>query len=140
MSKTVAAKRHAKSATGTVTGLTYASHQVKDLDTAREFYEGLLGLESQGAYADRHEEYDINGETFAVWKAVEDTPDYFRKHKTTASIAFEVDDIEALCKKLKKADVNFLQEPVNNAEHCITAYITDPDGNIITLHQLLENE
>jgi predicted enzyme related to lactoylglutathione lyase len=140
MSRAVTAKKHAKAATGTITGFTYVSHQVKDLDVAREFYEGLLGLESQGAYAGRHEEYDINGETFAVWKAVEDTPDYFRKHKVTASIAFEVDDIEAFCKKLKKAGVNFLQEPVNHADHCITAYITDPDGNIITLHQLLEAE
>jgi predicted enzyme related to lactoylglutathione lyase len=121
-----------------ITGLAYASHQVKDLDRAREFYEGLLGLKSTGSYAGTWEEYDVNGETFAVWKASDTTPDYFRKLKVTGSIAFEVKNIEVLCKKLQKAGVQFLQEPTNNEDHCTTAYLTDPDGNIVTLHELLE--
>jgi catechol 2,3-dioxygenase-like lactoylglutathione lyase family enzyme len=126
--------------TAVISGLAYSSHQVSDLDRARAFYQGLLGLKSQGSYAGTWEEYDVNGETFAVWKASEITPDYFRKLKVTGAIAFEVDDIERLCKKLKKAGVTFLQEPVNNGDHCITAYLKDPDGNIVTLHQLLEEE
>lgn len=58
----------------------------------------------------------------------------------TGSLAFEVEDIEAFTKKLIAAGVSFLQAPVNNGGHCKTAYLTDPDGNIITLHQLLEKE
>lgn len=123
-----------------ISGFAYVSHQVADLERARAFYQGVLGLKSQGSYAGTWEEYDVGGETFAVWKVSEITPDYFEKEKVTASIAFEVDDIEQFCRKLKKAGVNFLQEPVENDGHCITAYITDPDGNIITLHQLLEKD
>jgi predicted enzyme related to lactoylglutathione lyase len=121
-----------------ITGFAYVSHQVKDLDKAREFYEGVLGLKSQGSYAGTWEEYDVDGVAFAVWKASKITPDYFKKEKVTASLAFEVKDMDRFAKKLKKAGVQFLQEPTNNEDHCITAYITDPDGNIITLHQLLE--
>lgn len=123
-----------------ITGLAYASHQVADLDRARAFYEGQLGLKSTGSYAGTWEEYDVNGETFAVWKASEMTPDYFRTLKVTGAIAFEVDDIDALVEQLKKADVRILQEPTNNGGHCKTAYLSDPDGNIVTLHQLLETE
>lgn len=120
-----------------ITGIAYSSHQVKDLDRAREFYSGLLGLKSTGSYAGTWEEYDVGGCTFAVWVASKITPNYFKQ--ITASIAFEVKDIEKLSAKLKEAGVKFLQEPVNNEDHCITAYIKDPDGNIVTLHQLLED-
>ncbi len=118
--------------------LAYVSHQVEDLDRARAFYQGLLGLNSTGSYAGTWEEYDVDGEAFAVWKASAMTSDYFRKLKVTGSVAFEVSDIDALIKKLKNAGVNILQEPVNNADHCKTAYLMDPDGNIVTLHQLLK--
>lgn len=128
------------SAKAKITGLAYASHQVADLDRARAFYQGLLGLKSQGSYAGTWEEYDVGGETFAVWVASEITPSYFKKEKVTASIAFEVSDIEAMTQKLKEAGVEFLQDPVNNEGHCITAYLKDPDGNIVTLHELLEKE
>jgi len=116
----------------------YVSHQVTDLDRARAFYQGKLGLKSTGSYAGTWEEYDVDGVSFAVWKASEITPDYFRKLKVTGSLAFEVEDIEAFTQKLKKEGVHFLQEPVDNGGHCKIAYLTDPDGNIVTLHQLLE--
>lgn len=120
-----------------IKGLAYASHQVSDLARARKFYKGLLGLKSTGAYAGRWEEYDVAGVAFAVWESRKDTPAYFKKLKVTGAIAFEVTDMDKLCKKLKKAKVPFLQEPEDNG-HCILAYVKDPDGNIVTLHQLLE--
>lgn len=123
-----------------IKGFAYVSHQVADLDRAREFYQGLLGLKSTGSYAGTWEEYDVDGVAFAVWKASGMTPPYFKKLKVTGSLAFEVEDIEAFSKKLKEAGVEFLQDPVDNEGHCKTAYLTDPDGNIITLHQLLESE
>lgn len=121
-----------------IQGLAYASHQVADLDRARAFYQGLLGLKSTGSYAGTWEEYDVNGETFAVWKASPMTPAYFKDLKVTGAIAFEVKDIDSLSEKLKQADVHFLQAPTTHEGHCRTAYLTDPDGNIVTLHQLLE--
>jgi catechol 2,3-dioxygenase-like lactoylglutathione lyase family enzyme len=126
------------SKTKMIKGFAYVSHQVSDLDQAREFYEGILGLKSTGSYAGTWEEYDVDGIAFAVWKASDITPPYFRKLKVTGSLAFEVEDIEVFSKKLKKAGVQFLQEPTDNEGHCKTAYIADPDGNIITLHELLE--
>jgi predicted enzyme related to lactoylglutathione lyase len=122
-----------------ITSIAYSSHQVKDLNRAQQFYEGLLGLKLVSSYADRWQEYDIHGETFALYKPMEDTPEYFRKNKITASIAFEVSNMDTLFRKLKKTGVSFLQEPENNG-HCIMAYLKDPDGNIVTLHQLLEKE
>jgi catechol 2,3-dioxygenase-like lactoylglutathione lyase family enzyme len=121
-----------------IKGFAYVSHQVADLDRAREFYSGLLGLKSTGSYAGIWEEYNVDGVAFAVWKASEMTPSYFRKLKVTGSLAFEVNDIDSFCEKLQAAGVEILQEPVNNENHCKTAYLSDPDGNIVTLHQLLE--
>lgn len=120
-----------------VKGLAYVSHQVSDLDRAREFYQGVLGLKSTGSYAGTWEEYALNGVAFAVWKASDMTPEYFRKLKVTGALAFEVEDIETLYETLKAKGVQFLQAPVTNDNHCKTAYLTDPDGNIITLHELL---
>src|SRR5690242_4380478 len=116
----------------------YVSHQVADLDRARDFYTGLLGLKSTGSYAGTWEEYDVDGVAFAVWKASEMTPPYFRKLKVTGSLAFEVNDIDGFYEKLQAAGVEILQAPTNNGNHCKTAYLSDPDGNIVTLHQLLE--
>ena len=123
-----------------IKGFAYVSHQVSDLDRAREFYSGVLGLKSTGSYAGTWEEYDVDGVALAVWKASEITPSYFERLKVTGSLAFEVDDLDEFCEKLKAARVHFLQEPVNHEGHCKTAYFTDPDGNIITLHQLLAAE
>jgi len=123
-----------------IKGFAYASHQVSDLDRAREFYEGLLGLKSTGSYAGTWEEYDVGGGTFAVWKSSKMTPAYFKELKVTGSIAFEVSDIEKLTQKLQKAGVKILQEPVNHEGHCKTVYLEDPDGNIVTLHQLLKRD
>ena len=126
---------------GKVKSFAYVSHQISDFDKAREFYSGLLGLKSTGTYPEDNptwEEYDVNGEAFAVWKASKMTPAYFKKLKITGAVAFEVTDIAALCERLEAAGVEFLQKPENNG-HCILAYVKDPDGNIVTLHQLTEH-
>ena len=91
-----------------IRGFAYVSHQVADLDRAQEFYEKKLGLKLVSSYAGTWQEYDVNGETFALYKCSDITPDYFRKHKISASIAFEVEDIYKMTEKLKKDGVHFL--------------------------------
>lgn len=120
-----------------IKNLAYVSHQVNDLDQARDFYQGILGLKSNGSYGDTWEEYDVGGASFAVWKASKITPEYFKKLKVTGALAFEVEDIDSFSETLKAKGVHFLQAPLTHGDHCKTAYLSDPDGNIITLHQLL---
>lgn len=127
-----------KAAPSKITGFAYSSHQVSDLAKARKFYQGLLGLKSLGSYDGTWEEYDVGGQIFAVWKASKITPKEFKKLTVTGSVAFEVENIETLCDKLKAEGIQFIQPCTDNGGHCKSAYLLDPDGNIVTLHELLE--
>ena len=73
-------------------------------------------------------EYDIAGSTLAIsnfWSGAE---------KKGPCIAFEVDDYEAALEVLKAQGVIFDGEPME-FPGCHFAVITDPDGNLITVHK-----
>ena len=80
------------------------------------------------------------GEPSRYGKPPKMTPAYFKELKVTGSIAFEVSDIEKLTQKLKKRASKFYRSRSVHEGHCKTVYLEDPDGDIVTLHQLLEND
>ena len=74
---------------------------VKDIDRARAFYEGCLGLKPGGFRADGKFVYVVGGSTLALFPKPEGT-----KADHTA-ISFRVDDIAASIGELKRAGVVF---------------------------------
>jgi predicted enzyme related to lactoylglutathione lyase len=103
---------------------------VTDAERARKFYQDLLGLKPaltamEGAWV----EYEVGGTTIGVgchpaWKPSRDG----------TSVAFEVDDLDAMIEKLKGAGVEFEMEKFESPV-CFMAVVHDPDGNRLLVHK-----
>ena len=107
---------------------------VKDTARARAFYEGKLGLRV-GSHSENGvwTEYDLpGGGCLALFKH----PDAKSAAAPGgASIAFEVDDLDALVAHLEREGVAFLAKDIRSPV-CRMANLRDPEGNAIILHQL----
>src|SRR3954449_2343811 len=108
---------------------------VKDLDRARKFYEETLGLEADDEWG---EGVTLkSGDTLInVYRS-----EFAGTNKATA-LNFDVDDIEKEVSELKEKGVLFehydlpglnRQGDLHVAEGFKTAWLKDPDGNILSL-------
>ena len=111
---------------------------VMDMDRARAFYEGCLGLKPGGFRPDGKFEYAVGGSTLALFPKPEGT-----KAEHTA-ISFRVPDIAASIAELKQAGVVFEDydlpdfKTVNHV--CVlgsekAAWFKDTEGNFLCLHE-----
>jgi catechol 2,3-dioxygenase-like lactoylglutathione lyase family enzyme len=107
---------------------------VKDTKRARAFYEGTLGL-AVGSHSDNGvwTEYDLPG---GGCLALFNHPDPKAAGSPGgASIAFEVEDLDVLVKRLKGEGVEFQADDVQSPV-CRMAVVKDSEGNTIILHKL----
>jgi catechol 2,3-dioxygenase-like lactoylglutathione lyase family enzyme len=109
---------------------------VTDLDRARTFYEGTLGLKTED---------EMGGEVLTM-KSGDTTINVYRSefagtNKATA-LTFDVDDIDQEVSELKDKGIFFehydlpgltRQGDLHVAEDFKTAWFKDPDGNILSL-------
>ena len=111
---------------------------VIDIDRARAFYEGCLGLKPGGLRADGKFVYSVGGGTLALFPKPEGT-----KADHTA-ISFQVPDIEASVKELKRAGVVFEDYDfpgLKTVDHvCVlgaekAAWFKDTEGNYLCIHE-----
>src|SRR5262245_61572531 len=111
---------------------------VKDIERARDFYVNKLGLEAEGLAADGKFVVRANGTKLGLIPKPEGT-----KAQHTA-VGFEVDDLAASIKALKKKGVAFHDydfEGFKTVDHMIVlgtdkaAWFGDTEGNILCLHQ-----
>src|SRR5690606_1523853 len=113
----------------------FTMYPVADIARARAFYEGLLGLAvgMHGNHGDKHwVEYDLpRGGCFALTNATGDAP----SDTAGGTVAFEVNDLDALIQHLKSKGVPFKTDVVRGPR-CRMAVCLDPEGNSILLHQL----
>ncbi len=111
---------------------------VKDMDRARAFYEGRLGLTPGGLKPDGKFVYHVGGSTLALFPKPEGT-----KAEHTA-ISFKVADIAATIEALQRANVVFEDydfpgfKTVNHV--CVlgaekAAWFKDTEGNYLCLHE-----
>jgi predicted enzyme related to lactoylglutathione lyase len=106
---------------------------VKDPKRARSFYEGTLGLTagskaSNGVWT----EYDLPGGGCLALYATEDIKP---SADSGGSIAFEVEDLDALIARLKAEGVQFKADMIHSPV-CRMSVILDSEGNSIILHEL----
>jgi catechol 2,3-dioxygenase-like lactoylglutathione lyase family enzyme len=111
---------------------------VKDIDRARKFYEGKLGLETKDA---------MGGEVLEVKSGDTVINVYRSEHAGTnqaTALTFAVDDIEAEVRDLKEKGIFFEQYDMPGlekrgdlyvAEGMKTTWFKDPDGNILSLFE-----
>ena len=114
---------------------------VKDLNRARAFYEGKLGLKPVGLKPDGKFTYDCGGATLALFPKEGGT-----KADHTA-VSFRVADIAASIAELERAGVRFEDYDfpgLKTVGHvCVlgaekAAWFLDTEGNILCLHEDLE--
>jgi catechol 2,3-dioxygenase-like lactoylglutathione lyase family enzyme len=104
---------------------------VSDMNHARDFYEGILGLKPNAPVGPDPYciEYDVGAGTFAI----ERNPDW-PVSPDGMSVTFEVEDFEAALKHLREHDVAFFLGPTET-KVCHWAAFRDPDGNRLVIHK-----
>ena len=111
---------------------------VKNMDRARKFYEGRLGLTPGGFKPDGKFVYTVGGSTLALFPKPEGT-----KADHTA-ISFRVPDIAAAIQVLKSAGVMFEDYDypgLKTVDHvCVlgaekAAWFMDTEGNCLCIHE-----
>jgi predicted enzyme related to lactoylglutathione lyase len=111
----------------------FTMYPVRDAQRARAFYERTLGLtvgsaSSTGTWT----EYDLPGGGCLALFATEDIEP---SAGAGGTIAFEVEDLDALIARLKAEGVTFKAEMIHSPV-CRMAVILDSEGNSILLHEL----
>ena len=116
-----------------------ANLAVKDLNTARNFYEGTLGLTQIGAEGDELIVYRSGKTTLNVYKSRE-----AGTNKATAVTWMVGDRIEPMVKELAAKGVKFehydmpgmqLEGDIHVGPDMKVAWFKDPDGNILNASQ-----
>ncbi len=119
-----------------ITKIAFVGYPVSDIQRAREFYEGILGLipgaidqeipDMPGKY---WVEYEIGSQTLAISNA------WNPSGQDGPSVAFEVDHFQDSLEHLKSHGVKIVAECIETPV-CRMALIEDWDGNGITIHKL----
>ena len=113
----------------------FTMYPVTDVARARTFYEQTLGLKA-GSVGNHGEgwwvEYDLpGGGCLAITNFVPDAP----SAGAGGTVAFEVEDLDALIADLKSKQVEFKSDVIHSPV-CRMAVCVDSEGNSILLHQL----
>lgn len=117
----------------------FVGYPVRDLERARKFYEGVLGLKPATVWREEGSntgwyEYEIGPHCLAIacsgtdeWKPSNDGP----------GVALEVEDFDASVTHLKENGVEIFSGP-HDFPSCRMMLIRDPDGNSICIHKRKE--
>jgi predicted enzyme related to lactoylglutathione lyase len=109
----------------------FTMYPVKDPNRARAFYEGTLGL-TRGLSAPNGDwtEYDLPaGGCLALFASKDLQPS-----ASAGSVAFEVEDLDALIARLKGEGVELKADMIHSPV-CRMSVILDSEGNSIILHE-----
>jgi catechol 2,3-dioxygenase-like lactoylglutathione lyase family enzyme len=113
--------------------IAFTGFPVTDLERARAFYEGVLGLKVSHLFGDETTawvEYDIGAGTLSIGNGLPE----WKPSRGGGSVGLEVNDFEAAVQCLKANQVPFYIEPAETPV-CRLAVVGDPDGNAIIIHK-----
>ncbi len=113
----------------------FTVYPTTDAQRARAFYQSVLGLTLGSHSKDgTWTEYDLpGGGCFALFQ--DKTGQFMKPGSGGATIAFEVDDLEATVAHLKENKVE-IKADIFHSPVCRQAVAVDPDGNALIFHQL----
>ncbi|WP_028063150.1 VOC family protein [Solirubrobacter soli] len=115
-----------------VTGVDFVGIPSNDLDTARAFYENVLGLEASAVWG--KDAVGAEFETGTVTIALINCPALgIPFSPNPAPLALQVEDVAAARAELESRGVTFLGDDIDSGV-CHMANFKDPDGNAIMLH------
>jgi len=115
--------------------IAFTVYPVSDMNRARAFYEGTLGLSVSDDYDNHWVEYKPGGK--GVF-ALSDMPEVGRSDaQAGGTIAFEVDDVDAMTGKVRAAGGMVVVEPFDTPV-CRMSVVLDPEGNSVILHRVTD--
>jgi catechol 2,3-dioxygenase-like lactoylglutathione lyase family enzyme len=114
-----------------ITKMLHAALLVTDLERAKKFYGGVLGLEEK----QRHS-FDFAGAWYDLGEAelhlmVTDRPPVANRPPRDFHVAFAIDDIEATKRALEESGIRYREGRSGLAQ----IFLRDPDGNLIELQK-----
>lgn len=114
--------------------LLHAALLVKDLESARQFYGGVLGLKEKPRY-----DFDFAGAWYDLgycelhlMVTPESLPAVESRPRRDHHIALEVDDLEDAKRALEIAGLSYRASSSGRA----SIFVRDPDGNLIELQEV----
>ncbi|HRE83216.1 MAG TPA: VOC family protein [Opitutaceae bacterium] len=113
----------------------YTVLPVTDIERARAFYEGVLGLVPGKTFSSKAGvwvEYDLGATTLSITSMIDAA---WQPSPHGAAVALEVVDFDAAVVWLKGKGVRFQTEPWEGSS-CRMATVFDPDGNCLAIHRL----
>jgi catechol 2,3-dioxygenase-like lactoylglutathione lyase family enzyme len=114
-----------------VSGTDFICIPVTDIERAREFYGGVLGLEFGKQWGEMPGfEYETGNLTIALMQS-DAFGQEFAPH--THPVALQVEDVEAARGELESKGIEFPQDTLDSGV-CHMAFFADPDGNGLMLH------
>ena len=115
--------------------IAFTVYPVTDMNRARTFYEGDLGLKPSLDFEGKWVEYDLSGGCFAITTMMEGVSP---SASAGGKIAFEVDDVDGIIETLRRKDVQVIIEPMSRpgCRMAVVAVVLDPEGNGVILHNL----
>jgi predicted enzyme related to lactoylglutathione lyase len=116
-----------------VTEIAFSAYPVLDMDRARGFYEGVLGLKvtmNQDMGESGHWiEYDIGAGTLGLGRY-----EGFKPTGDGCTVALEVDDFDKAVAAIKAANTPIKMGPIETPI-CHMLMVSDPEGNTLFLHK-----
>jgi catechol 2,3-dioxygenase-like lactoylglutathione lyase family enzyme len=104
----------------------FVSVPTQNVQRAKEFYGGVLGLPENGP-----DEFSAGNVTLGLWEPERDGEEFA---PNLAGIALRVPDVAAARAELESTGVEFKGETLDSGV-CHMAFFTDPDGNWLILHR-----
>ena len=114
-----------------ISEVAFIGYPITDVERARKFYEGLLGLkESRNFNEGEHNwiEYDIGGTTLAL------SDSWPPSGESSPGASFEVDDFDIAIKEIKELGAEITMGPFESPV-CWMAIIQDPDKHPVVIHK-----
>ena len=116
-----------------VTEIAFSTYPVLDMDRARAFYEGVLGLTvtmNQDMGAKGHWiEYDIGAGTLGLGRY-----EGFKPTADGCTVALEADDFDKAVAAIKAANTPIKMGPFETPI-CHMMMVSDPEGNTLIIHK-----
>jgi catechol 2,3-dioxygenase-like lactoylglutathione lyase family enzyme len=104
----------------------FVSVPTQNVQRAKEFYGGVLGLPENGP-----DEFSAGNVTLGLWEPERDGEEFA---PNPAGIALRVPDVAAARAELESTGVEFKGDTLDSGV-CHMAFFTDPDGNWLILHR-----
>lgn len=116
--------------------IAFTGYAVTDMKRAKQFYEGVLGLQKSRAWGqhngdDQWAEYDIGAGCLAL---ITGAGDKWPPHPAGTAAALEVDDFDGYVKKMRDAGVKVVWD-TQETPMCRMIVVADPDGNWLVIHK-----